>query len=256
MIGQTSEHDLWVSVGDGSVFRVAVTNWPKDRPSEEAAEVFGSYWPPIGVEVESNGIREPEREFSVDLGFEDSLVRFESDFGLYVSEKLPSVIAVHAALIEIDEALVIVPGSSGSGKSSLGVAAMEAGFHVWSDEYCLIDTGSGDVSGWPRPIRQRLTGGGVKRISHQGPQGPGRATHVISMKYVASEAGSPLTLEPMSPGQVAMELMANTVCARSRPEETFRTTTTLARQVTGFLGSRGDVSRVLGPLRDLLRQDS
>lgn len=240
---------LCVSVGDTARFRVIVSNWPTGQVVSSAPTIFGSYWPPMGVSV-IDGPEEVEREFAVDLSSEESLVRFESDFGLYVSEKLPGFVAVHAALLHVDDAVVIVPGKSGVGKSSLCVAAMDAGWEVWSDEYCLINTTTGEVSGWPRPVRQRLPGGGVRRIDHQGPVGPGIATHVLAMTYSSEVSG--LHLEPESPGQVAMDLMANTVCARSRPEETFRATTALAKAVRGLSGQRGDVSISLGPLQALL----
>jgi hypothetical protein len=242
-----------VRVGDGAVFAINATEWPVGKPVTSAPQVFTSYWPPMGVLVVKES-EDVEREFSVDLSSEDSLVRFESDFGLHVSEKLPGFVAVHAALLHVDDAVVIVPGKSGAGKSSLCVAAMDAGWEVWSDEYCLIDTSTGQVSGWPRPVRQRLAGGGVRRIDHQGPVGPGHATHVLAMTYSAEVSG--LQLEPVSPGQVAMDLMANTVCARSRPEETFRATTALAKLVRGFSGVRGDVTDAVPILRKLLTQDS
>jgi len=242
---------VYVSVGNSSIFTVKVSGWPPGKPVVDAPEVFASYWPPMGATVIEDS-EDVEREFAVDLSSEDSLVRFESDFGLYVSEKLPGFVAVHAALLHVDDAVVIVPGKSGVGKSSLCVAAMDAGWEVWSDEYCLIDTTTGEVSGWPRPVRQRLAGGGVRRIDHQGPVGPGRATHVLAMTYSADVTG--LALETVSPGQVAMDLMANTVCARSRPEETFRATTALAKQVRGVSGQRGDVSTSLDALRALLAE--
>jgi hypothetical protein len=246
------QQEVFVAVDDGAVFRITVTGWPDGRAVADAPEVFGTYWPPMGVRVVEKKVRKPDREFDVDRNSDDSLKRFESDFGLYVSEKLDGFVAVHAALIAVGDAVVIVPGSSGVGKSSLCVAAMNAGWQVWSDEYCLINTTTGDVSGWPRPIRQRLAGGGVKRIDHQGAVGPGRATHVVSMKYMTKESGPVITLEEMSAGQVAMDLMANTVCARSRPEETFRATTALAKEVRGFAGSRGEAKDALEPLKDIL----
>ena len=242
-----------VRVGDSAVFAVNSTLWPVDKPVTSAPEVFASYWPPMGVSVLEDP-EEAEREFAVDLSSEESLVRFESDFGLYVSEKLPGFVAVHAALLHVDDAVVIIPGKSGVGKSSLCVTAMDAGWEVWSDEYCLINTITGEVSGWPRPVRQRLPGGGVKRIDHRGPTGPGRATHVLAMVYSAEVPG--LSLEPVSPGQVAMDLMANTVCARSRPEETFRATTALAKSVRGFSGQRGDAGEAVLLLRGLLKENS
>ena len=252
MAQQDTRQEVFVTVGDGSVFGLVFTHWPEGEPVTRAPAVLGTYWPPMGVDVTDTPPGPVEREFSVDLASEDSLVRFESDFGLYVSVKLPGLVAVHAALLHVDDAVVIVPGSSGVGKSSLCVAAMEAGWEVWSDEYCLINTATGEVSGWPRPIRQRLAGGGVRRIDHQGPAGPGFATHVVTMKYVKKEMGPVLVLEPMTPGQVAMDLMANTVCARSRAEETFRATTALAKTVSGLAGHRGEATDALSEFRRTL----
>lgn len=206
----------------------------------------------MGVTVSEPSQDRPDREFSVTLGNPDSLARFESDFGLYVSEKLAGFVAVHAALLAKGNHVIVVPGSSGAGKSTLCVAAMDRGWEVWSDEYCLIDTETGQVQGWPRPIRERLTGGGLRRVPHQGPNGPGNVTHVIVMRYSGDENGPDVSLEEISPGQVAMDLMANTVCARSRAEETFRATTALARTVHGLGGTRGPIQRALPALEALL----
>lgn len=245
---------IYVTVGDESVFQVTVRHWPESESNDRAPAVLDSYWPPFGVSVVQGNPDRVEREFVVDVAEEASLIRFESDFGLYVSEKLVGFVAVHAALLRIDDALVIVPGTSHTGKSSLCVAAMEAGFEVWSDEYCLIDTTTGEVSGWPRPIRQRLPGGGVRRIDHPGPAGPGIATHVVTVAFL--EGGEPLTVEPNPQSQVALDLMANTVCAQSRPEETFRATTALAKTVSGLTGHRGEAADALVALRAALRGGS
>ena len=243
---------IWVQVDDGGHFVVRASNWPDRTDPRNPSEVFGDYWPPMGVTVSEPSQDQPDREFSVTLGNPDSLARFESDFGLYVSEKLAGFVAVHAALLAKGNHVIVVPGSSGAGKSTLCVAAMDRGWDVWSDEYCLIDTQTGQVQGWPRPIRERLTGGGLRRVAHQGPNGPGNVTHVIVMRYSGDENGPDVSLEEISPGQVAMDLMANTVCARSRAEETFRATTALARTVHGLGGTRGPIQRALPALEALL----
>jgi hypothetical protein len=243
---------LHVRVDDGSHFAVHVANWPEGADPQHPETVFGDYWPPMGVTVSEPSQDRPDREFSVTLGNPDSLARFESDFGLYVSEKLAGFVAVHAALLAKGNHVIVVPGSSGAGKSTLCVAAMERGWEVWSDEYCLIDTQTGQVRGWPRPIRERLTGGGLRRVPHQGPNGPGNVTHVIVMRYSGDANGPDLSLDEISPGQVAMDLMANTVCARSRAEETFRATTALARTVQGLAGLRGPIGRSLPALEGML----
>ena len=236
-----------------SLFRVDVTAWPEGADPTEPTAIFGDYWPPFGWRLAlGEGGSEPERVFPVDLSSEASLARFESDFGLYLSEHLAGKVAVHAALLRIGEFLLIVPGSSGVGKSTLSRAALDAGFEVWSDEYCLIDTETGEVSGWPRPVRERLVGGGLRRIPLPGPHGPGVATHVLPLKFDSQTEG--VELSPLSPGDVALGLLANTVCARSRPEESFRAAARLARSVSGWTGTRGEVTEALARLPEVLRE--
>lgn len=236
----------------GGLFRVDVTGWPAGVNLAHPEVTFGNYWPPFGWRLVEETKTEPERVFPVDLGSEASLARFESDFGLYLSEHLAGKVPVHAALLRIDDAVVIVPGTSGVGKSTLSRAALDAGFEVWSDEYCLIDTETGEVSGWPRPVRERVAGGGIRRIPLPGPHGPGVATHVLMLRFDSNTEG--LALSPLSPGDVALGLLANTVCARSRPEESFRVAARIARSVTGLSGTRGEVTDALSRLPAVLRE--
>lgn len=256
--GHSAVKSLRVLHDGGGVFRVDVSGWPEAADPANPSDVFGDYWPPMGwrlaqgAEPDADTDTEAERVFHVDLSSEASLARFESDFGLYLSEHLTGKVAVHAALLRIGEFLLIVPGSSGVGKSTLSRAALDAGFEVWSDEYCLIDTETGEVSGWPRPVRERLAGGGLRRIPLPGPHGPGVATHVLPLKFDSQTEG--VELSPLSPGDVALGLLANTVCARSRPEESFRAAARLARSVSGWTGTRGEVTEALALLTEVLRE--
>jgi len=59
---------------------------------------------------------------------------------------------LHAAVVIKDGGAVIIPADSGGGKSTLAAALMEAGCAVLSDEFALIDTVTGLVHGFPRPI--------------------------------------------------------------------------------------------------------
>jgi hypothetical protein len=249
--GETGVTSLFVQVDDGGCFRVDVSHWPADADVSRPDLVFVDYWPPLGWKMASRFPKKPDRTFAVDLSSEASLARFESDFGLYVAEKVKGLVAIHAALLEIGPYVLLIPGSSGRGKSTLSRATLEAGHRVLTDEFSLVDPHTGMTKGWGRPIRQRLEGGGIKRIPIE-PSTPVLPTHVIQMSFVEDHPVGALSLEVMTGGQVALELLANTVCAQSRTEESFQASVVLARQVQGFSGTRGEANQALRELEGWL----
>lgn len=242
---------LHVEVDDGAVFHVDVRNWPEGADVGDPDSVFGDYWPPLGSRMVTDTGVGAERTFTVDLDSPASLAAFESQFGLYVVEKVRGYVAIHAAMVRIGEHVLLIPGSSGQGKSTLARTALGRGHQVLTDEFCLVDPETGLVSGWPRPIRERLVGGGIQRIPIE-PSEAARPTYVIQMSFVEDHPVGALSLEPMTGGQVAMSLLANTVCAQSRTEESFQASVVLARQVQGFSGTRGEADQALTELEGWL----
>jgi len=243
-----------VEVEDGAHFAVHVRNAPPGSTPGvcrlTAVSLLADFWPPLGCSVVSDRGLDPERTFEVDLDQRASLLRFESDFGLYVAEKLRDFVAVHAALIGFGKKVVMVPGTSHSGKSTLAHSALHQGFPVLADEYALINITSGRVTPWARPIRRRLPSGDMERIPL--PQAPLEVTvsHVVITEFDGSQPHS--SFEPISPGDVALGVLANTVCAQSRPEESVRTVAQLARSVQGIGGKRGEASDALFDLARLV----
>lgn len=66
--------------------------------------------------------------------------RVESELALFAAERLAGQVAVHSAAIAMRGRVLLVPGPTGVGKSSLcAAAAAEAGATVLSDEYALVD---------------------------------------------------------------------------------------------------------------------
>ena len=90
--------------------------------------------------------------------------RIESDLALFAAERLNGLVAIHAAVIAQNGRAMLVPGATGVGKSTLCIAAERAGATVVTDEYALVDTSTGLVTGWQRPVRVRKVGGGVERL--------------------------------------------------------------------------------------------
>lgn len=242
---------LHVEVDDGAIFRVDVRNWPDGADPGDPDSVFGDYWPPLGWRMASDTESDAERTFMVDLDSPASLAAFESQFGLYVVEKVRGFVAIHAALVRIRQHVLLIPGSSGQGKSTLARTALGRGHQVLTDEFCLVESETGLVSGWPRPIRERLVGGGIKRIPIDASD-PVHPTHVIVTSFSADEHVEGMNLEEITGGQVALDLLANTVCAQSRPEESFQAGVMLARRVQGFSGTRGEAEEALAHLEKWL----
>ena len=59
---------------------------------------------------------------------------------------------IHAAVVEKNGKALILPGSPGSGKSTLCAALINKGWRLLSDELTLIDCATGNVVPVPRPV--------------------------------------------------------------------------------------------------------
>lgn len=59
---------------------------------------------------------------------------------------------LHAAVVERHGAVVILPGDTGAGKSTLCAALMHRGWRLFSDEVALVRPGDGQVVPAPRPV--------------------------------------------------------------------------------------------------------
>ena len=175
--------------------------------------------------------------------------RVESELALFTSERLTGLVAVHAAVIAQESKALIVPGTSGAGKSSLAVAAAAAGAVVLSDEYALIDPTSGLVTGWRRAVRVRQPGGGVDRLDLATESGPIPVGLIALVAYAGVSAQS---WAPISRAEAVLGLLANTVCARSRPDEALDAALAIARPARAVAGPRGEAADAIVELLELL----
>lgn len=212
-------------------------------------EALAAYWPPRGLVIDPSADVTPVVSHAAEAGSRDSLIRLESDLGLFAAEHLAVDVAVHAAIIKAEGVVIALPGESMSGKSMLCAAAHAAGYAVLSDEYVLIDPVSGLVRGWPRSLRLRIEGQWVR-------QGIAQEHEAMAVDLVASvvfdhhaPTGAGLVgVEELSAGEVAMLLLANTVCAQPRPEDSLRAAAALARTAAGFSAQRGEADLALPEL--------
>lgn len=238
---------VWIraEAEDGSVVTITTTT--------ALAPSVRERWPALGLrllETDTGNDRDIDRGTDRDVGLHadlevslahlDDLNRFESDLALFAMEHLAHLVAVHAALLVVDGVATIIPGPSHAGKSTLALAAADVGIHVVTDEYVLIDPTTGLVTGVPRPIRRRHDSG-VERVPVARPTSP---VPVALVAAVTWEGGATSVTE-MPAAEIAMTLLANTVCARRRAEDSLAAALAVARSARGVTGSRGEARDTL-----------
>ena len=226
---------------DGAFVRVSIVG--------QAPPSLAAYLPARGLtQVRASVDAQPESTLDVSLETELGKAYLESSLGLFAASHLLREVAIHAALIRAGSQLVLLPGASLSGKTTICVAAREAGHEVLGDEYVLVDSQSGRMALWPRPMRIR-EGMGWRREHLDVETESVTATLVAVLRYDERCGNDPaLEIRPLTPGALAVELIANTLCAQLRPEDSLAAALAIARSTPGVLGTRGDAGPALRAL--------
>ena len=152
--------------------------------------------------------------------FEDLLHEFESHVQLTVAEYAPRRIFVHAGVVGWNGRAILIPGTSFSGKTSLVTELIRAGATYYSDEYAVLDR-HGRVHAYPRPLGIRSANGArpakvkAKEIGAKVGAQPLPVSLVLATRFKHGARWRPREL---SRGKGVLELLANTVSARSQPE--------------------------------------
>ena len=163
--------------------------------------------------------------------------------------QLDHLVAVHAAVIAHHGVAMLVPATSGAGKSTLTAAAARAGATVLSDEYALVDPATGLVTGWPRPVRLRRPDGTEERVDLAEPSEPLPVGLVASVTY---RPGTTNDWVPAGASEVVLDLLANTIVARTRPDAALDAALAVSRNARAVTGTRGDADEAVAALLALL----
>lgn len=146
--------------------------------------------------------------------------RFESELKLHVAERAPRRVFVHAGVVGWKGRAILLPGRSFSGKTTLVSELLRAGAEYYSDEYAVLDA-AGRVHPYARPLAVRSEGarGGCERLPPEafGGRGGARPLRVGLVVLTKYREGALWRPRAVSPGRAALELLENTVSARSRP---------------------------------------
>jgi len=167
-----------------------------------------------GVELYSDGHFIASRDDTDSL-----LTAFQSHLQLYVAEMATNRLFVHAGCVAWCGKAVMLPGSSFSGKTMLVAALVAAGAVYYSDEYATLDS-EGLVHPYGRALSIREPNGKRRRCTAEelgGVSGvePLRVGAILFSSYRCGAEWNPRAL---STGEGLIELLCNTVPARSRPQ--------------------------------------
>jgi hypothetical protein len=196
---------------------------------------------PDGVRVEAEGTTLGQA-----LSHRGALDALESDLQLFVAQHSREFVFVHAGVVGVRGKALLLPGTSGAGKTTLVQALLKAGATYYSDEYALLDS-RGQVHPYPRALSVRLEDGSgkvrfpvLRSVSRVG-------KHPLSLGVVLVTefcSGSRWAPEPMTRGEVVLALLSNTVPARDRPAEVMAALARAASEAEGFRTLRGNARGV------------
>ena len=172
-----------------------------------------------------------------------------------VAELAPEHVFVHAGAAGYRGRAILIPGASFSGKTTLTHALIRAGASYYSDEYAVLDL-QGRVHPYAKPLSIRgdergwtQTNRSVEDLGGTAGTEPLPVGLVVVTRYRPEAVWSP---QRLSGGDALLALLANTVPAQERPEQSM---TTLRRALDGALaveGERGDAADVARRLLELV----
>jgi len=172
----------------------------------------------------------------------------ESDAQLYLAERAPRRIFVHAGVVEWQGRALLIPGHSMSGKSTLVAALLDAGATYYSDEYAMLDA-RGRVHAYSKPLSLRAAAAADDEeppaVAPTVNPRPLRVGLVLITRYRAGAHWRPRRL---SAGRGAIELLAHTVAARRSPGRALSALVSALSGACVLAGARGEAAELVARL--------
>lgn len=181
----------------------------------------------------------------------EALAVLESHLTQAVAEMAPDRLFVHAGVVGWNGKAIVIPGASHAGKSTLVAALLAAGATYYSDEYAVLDR-QGRVHPFPRPLQLRdardvATSVGPEQLGGRRARAPLPVGLVAVARYDPGAHWRPARL---TPGRALLELLANTIVARSHPSTAMATLSSVVSRALSFKGRRGEAEETAAWLLD------
>ena len=180
-----------------------------------------------------------------------ALLAHDAEF--LVALHAPHHLFIHAAAVAWEGRVIVIPGPSHSGKSTLAAALVRAGAHYYSDEYAVLDD-AGRVHPFARRLRLRGADGASFTDVHAAELGGTTGSESLPLGMVVSTSfrdGARWRPRRMTPGQTALALLRNAVVARTRPAHALERVARATQDgPLGLRGPRGDADDAARRLLD------
>lgn len=185
--------------------------WPRQRgPARPGQVLFEVRSAPKGEPAWA--VFESGRYVASTTSLELLLHGFEPEFSAWVAAHCEALV-VHAATVRWKGHLIVLPGRSFTGKSTLTHALCRAGATYYSDEFAVLHPRSGMVSAYPRPLTLRQSGGRIAAPELNWTE-EAAPPALPSLCLVSSfQLDAPVSVEPLSRGAACLELLRNGVNA-------------------------------------------
>ncbi len=184
-----------------------------------------------------------------------ALDALEVDARHFVAEFARGSVFIHAGTVAVEGRAVVIPGRSGTGKSTLVAALVGRGAIYYSDEYAVFDD-RGQVHSYLKPLYLRSEGRGKAAADINalttGPRPPVPLGAVIHGPFAGPETTWQPIVEPAGPGMMA--LLDNAVAVRRQPETTLVYLQRAMLDVVVLVGPRGDADSTAEALLRRLRE--
>jgi len=181
------------------------------------------------------------------------LATLETDLHRYTAEATSDMTFLHAGVVGWQGSAIVFPGRSLSGKTTLVREMLRLGATYYSDEFAVVDS-SGLVHPFARPlgIREDSSYAQTKYSAEELGATSGVKPLPMGMAVICKyEAGAQWQPAPLSQGQGALELLANSVAVRSQPDQTLRRLQKLVRHTVFIQGTRGEAHQAAASILNL-----
>ena len=148
---------------------------------------------------------------------EDLLDYFESDLDLHIAANSEDQLFIHAGAVRWKGHIILIPGRSHTGKTTLVAEFLKSGAAYYSDDFAAVDH-AGYLHAYPRDLSVRTQSNTSKRVRPEefgaARAQPGPISFVLLTEYAEGARWSP---HPLSRGQGMLRLLENTPSVRRQP---------------------------------------
>ena len=171
-----------------------------------------------------------------------ALKLLQKEIHLYIAEHAQHHVFLHAGVVVIKNRVIVFPGFSHAGKSTLVWAFVQAGAIYYSDEYAVFDE-HGFVYPFALPIGLRLDDGN-KRLILPANVGTSRRKpdFIVFARYRPGATWRPDRLQPAG---AVMKLIRHSIAIRRNPALVLSTLKQVSLESQMFVSDRNDPHELL-----------